>query len=195
MVTVGDIVRDGWSALPALACWTLATWGLAKALFRGFVGQELRARIEQRQATKLGTMRRAQWELRSGKLWTAQATKARPDLTKLPELSSDEINERHDLLRRSMWTTVPTRAALFLLACPFCQAFWSAVGLTTACCLTGVEPKAGLIDCLATCLVLATASLLIGRVLLDGLAPATPRPVHRGPPGPRSPGCESGDCD
>jgi hypothetical protein len=124
MTTVADIVRDGWSALPGAFAWLLVVMGLSKVLFRSFVGAELSAWLQKRNAGRINALKRADWELRRN-------TKFRPgmrpedDMTALPQLTEGELADRAALVEQLRRNTLPIRALAWLLGCGFCQAAWS----------------------------------------------------------------------
>jgi len=182
MVTVSDIVRDGWTAVPGAIFWVFVVLGLGKAVFRGFLAQELRVRLDHKQGRKLGDIRRVQWELNTGKKFTPEAARNKDAVAAAPTLTESEMVERREFLAQNVRATIWLRGFRYLFDCAFCQEFWAAAMI----CLVARTPWN---DCFPTCLAYAgIGAWLLGRerTTAPAAGPDMIGPAQRrvGPPGP-----------
>lgn len=154
MISLSEIVRDSWVAVPGAAAWSAAAWAFGRAA-ASTIGAEARRQLERRHAATLQEMRRFQADLhrdaqrrRSG---TGQADDA-------PVLSDVDRSVRTAGIIEGMHATRWLRRLDYLLGCPFCLTFWSSALLYVLTLAGGVG------ELLPTCLAYAVAGVMIDRL-------------------------------
>lgn len=156
--------------------------GALEFLEKPFSTQLLLEHVQE--ALRCDAIRQAQWELRTGRRFDPAAVRSghpasgpQPggqslddDMTASPPLTDAELADRRAFLDRQVNATLWLRALRYLLACPFCQTFWSATFCVVAASLVGPVTASPWLDWLPTCLAYAAAAAWV----LDRNAP----PIH-----------------
>ena len=116
----------GAEGLLAFGLWSLAIFGVSKALFRSFPALELKQWLLARRQRRLEHLRRTAWELHHGIEWNLDAARGDQLAARRP-LSEVQVNQRRELMDRLQKRTRGHRALLWMAECLYCQGFWSAV--------------------------------------------------------------------
>jgi len=127
-------------------------------------------RFDRRQARRLDAVRKAQWELRSGKKFTPEAARNKDALAAAPPLAESDLAERRTFLDQQVAATVWLRGFRYLLGCAFCQTFWAATLCFAASSVFAASSGLSWLDWIPTCMGYAGVSLWLpdGRNRGDG---------------------------
>lgn len=120
----------GYPGLIAFALWSLAAWGLARAIFRSYWGSSVLAKLDLYGRSRVDEMKRAQWELENGLIWNRDLARNIDDPhAARVKLSAEAVAIRRAALAQQARLTIWLRLARYGLTCVFCQTFWVSLGL------------------------------------------------------------------
>jgi hypothetical protein len=157
------------------AAWSLAIFGLSKALFGSFPWLEVMTRIHGRGTAKRNRLQEVRWSLQHNERFSVARAKGDDMAAKQPLVAAERQaleEEWNRLVQSSVWY----RGFVYFGDCMFCQAFWPALAL-----LVAARGLAWAVPFSA--LAYAVAATALSRVIHVGGRPA---PAHS-----KSGGCKS----
>ena len=117
---------DGASSALAFLIWSLATLGLARALFGSFFMEEINYRLKLRTTPKRQRSQVLHWEINHRTKFDPDVAKQSPHAAE-QKLSPEQLQVRGRELNELMRVSLFARLWLYFRGCMFCQCFWASV--------------------------------------------------------------------
>lgn len=124
MQSIYDI--DSTAEIINFVFWSLAVFGLGKAIFRSFWAAELRMRIWQSRKVDQARIHRTKWELSTGWHHSPELERGDQMASKRP-LTQEEQEERLKYMDKQVNQTLWFRIINFFMMCNFCHCFWGSI--------------------------------------------------------------------
>ena len=149
--------------------WSLALYGVSKALFRSFMAAEARVSLRKKEGPHLALISKTRWELKNNSHFDEKLAGGDNLRTAIPlnEAQREGKAQLMDTLRRR---TQPYRALNWFFDCAFCQVYWLAL-------IIGAFSWHGFGDWIGSAFAHATLALFYTRLLSIG---TPPKEVERG---------------
>lgn len=117
---------DSFEDLIGAIGWTFIVYGLASAVFRSFIGQEIFSRVKSKDSIRADMANKLRWEITNRRIYRPNV-RTDDEMQALKSLNDGEIDNRRRKLEDMRNGTLLPRAALFFASCSFCQNTWAAV--------------------------------------------------------------------